>query len=145
MPHRSTIYEWLLDPAYQTFSDSYTRARELQADTHVDEMPDIADDGTNDWMEQHDKDGNLIGWRVNGEAIARSKLRIDTRKWTAGKMRPKKYGDATILKHANSDGDNLPEKSREETIMELAKLTVFLLSKAEKIVDRGVTIEQGDQ
>ena len=30
---------------------------------------------------------------IKPEHINRAKLRIDTRKWMAGKLRPKKYGD----------------------------------------------------
>lgn len=95
MPARSTVFEWLDrdDEIGETFRTKYARARELQADTNVDDMTDIADDGSNDWMEKRDKDGALVGWIVNGEAIARSKLRIETRRWIAEKLRPKKYGN----------------------------------------------------
>jgi hypothetical protein len=33
------------------------------------------------------------GWVANGENIRRAQLRIDARKWMAGKLRPKKYGE----------------------------------------------------
>jgi hypothetical protein len=75
----------------------YARAREEQADAIFDEVLNIADDARNDWMEKHDEDGANIGWRENGEAIRRSQLRIDARKWMAGKLRPKKYGDKLEL------------------------------------------------
>lgn len=101
MPSRSIVYDWLLradeGEPFASFSDQYVRARELQADSFADEIQDIADDGANDWMETHDKDGKLIGWKVNGEAIQRSKLRVDARKWTASKLKPKKYGDRLDL------------------------------------------------
>jgi hypothetical protein len=70
-----------------------TRARELQIEMMEDELLEIADDANNDWMERHDKDGNSIGWTVNGEHIQRSRARIDTRKWIMSKRAPKKYGD----------------------------------------------------
>lgn len=76
------------------------RARETQADAIFDEILDIADDGSNDWMEKHDGEGGNIGWRENGEAIQRSRLRIDARKWMAGKLRPKVYGDKVELEHS---------------------------------------------
>jgi hypothetical protein len=41
---------------------------------------------------------------VNNEAIARSRLRVDARKWLASKMAPKKYGD----KLAVGGADDLP-------------------------------------
>ena len=58
-----------------------------------DELLEIADDATNDWMEKRDRDGEAIGWMVNGEHIQRSRVRIDTRKWIMSKRAPKKYGD----------------------------------------------------
>lgn len=91
MPDKATVFRWL--SVNETFRDLYARAREAQADALVDEIPDIADDGTNDWMERHSPDGENLGWRENGEAVSRSKLRVDARKWVAAKLRPKKYGE----------------------------------------------------
>lgn len=100
MPARSTVHLWLA--ANSTFSDHYTKAREFQADTIFDEILDIADDGTNDWMDRRDDEGGHLGWKENGEAIARSRLRVDARKWMAGKMRAKKYGDKLDVEHSAS-------------------------------------------
>lgn len=96
MPNKSTVLRWLLDPARAAFCDQYTRARELQADVHVDEMPDIADDGSNDYITKTNADGSTYE-QVNSEHIQRSRLRIDTRKWIAERMRPKKYGAKVAL------------------------------------------------
>jgi hypothetical protein len=74
----------------------YARAREVQADTLVDEILEIADDGTNDWMAREGKDGEA-GWALNGEHVQRSKLRVDSRKWFASKVAPKKYGEKLEL------------------------------------------------
>jgi len=91
MPNRVTVYRWLFK--HEEFSNQYAQAREYQAETMADEMTDIADDGSNDWLERHGEEGENIGWRENGEAIRRSALRIDTRKWIAARLLPKKYGD----------------------------------------------------
>jgi hypothetical protein len=107
MPAASTVYGWLLREENAWFVEQYTRAREMQADYLVDEILDIADDGSNDWMERRDEEGGNVGWKENGEALRRSQLRVDSRKWMAGKLRPKKYGDATTLKHADADGGPL--------------------------------------
>lgn len=77
MPSRQTVYKWLLHDA--GFSDNYTRAREAQADYFADEITDISDT---------EPDPN------------RARVRIDARKWVAGKMKPKVYGDRLQL-----DGD----------------------------------------
>ena len=63
------------------------KAREAQADALFDEILEIADDSRNDTV--HGENGDT----PNHEWIARSKLRIDTRKWMAAKLRPKVYGD----------------------------------------------------
>ena len=81
----------------------------MQADALFDEILDIADDGDNDWMERKGEDGQSLGWRENGEALRRSALRVDARKWMAGKLQPKKYSekmqmDATVTHEA---GDSI--------------------------------------
>lgn len=95
MPARSTVFKWLAES--ETFSDMYARAREEQADAIFDEILNIADDGRNDWMERRGEED--AGWVTNGENIQRAKLRIDARKWMAGKLRPKKYGEKLELEH----------------------------------------------
>ena len=91
MPAKSTVFKWLIE--HEAFSDQYARAREAQADSLVDELLDIADDGSNDWMEKRNSSGEVAGWQENGEAIRRSQVRIEARKWIAARLRPKKYGD----------------------------------------------------
>ncbi len=105
MPNKSTVFRWI--DSNPEFRDQYARAREFQADTMADEMQDIADDGSNDWMEKHDHEGNAIGWQLNGEHVQRSKLRIDIRKWNASKLKPKKYGDKITNEVTGADGKDL--------------------------------------
>lgn len=70
----------------------YAQARQLQAEFMADELTSIADEGTNDYMERLTASGELQ--RVyDKEHIARSRLRIDTRKWIMSKVLPKKYGE----------------------------------------------------
>lgn len=91
MPVKATVFSWMRK--YPEFLAQYTRAKQESADAMAEELLDIADDGTNDWMERYNKEGKAIGWQVNGEAVQRSKLRTDTRKWLMAKMKPKKYGE----------------------------------------------------
>lgn len=121
MPHQSTIYDWLAK--YPEFTERYAKARELQADIFAEEILEIADTGKNDWMESNDPDN--IGYKVNGEAIQRSKLRIDTRKWLAGKLRPKKYGDSINQKVTDGDGNPLPVASND-----IAERMIALLERS---------------
>lgn len=107
MPDQRTIFRWLA--AHEGFRQQYARAREAQADAIFDEVLDIADDGSNDWMERHDSEGGNIGWKENGEAIGRSRLRIDARKWMAGKLRPKVYGERIDVKTEHSFSEEMAE------------------------------------
>lgn len=92
MPNISTVLRWVATD--EEMRNQYVRAMEIRADLHHEELLSIADDGRNDWMEIHGEDS--IGYRINGEAVARSKLRIETRKWSMSRMAAKKYGDAII-------------------------------------------------
>ena len=92
MPDKATILRWLADKKKADFREQYVYAREMQADALFDEALEIADDASGDWTE--DKDGKKV---VDHENIQRSRLRVDTRKWAAGKMAPKKYGDKLDL------------------------------------------------
>lgn len=101
MPRQATVFRWLADERYSAFRESYTRAREAQADKIFDEILDIADDARNDWMERRREDGS-VDEVVDHEHIQRSRLRIDARKWMAGKLRPKVYGDK--IEHEHTGG-----------------------------------------
>lgn len=39
--------------------------------------------------------------KYNGDAVQRSKLRVDARKWVAAKLKPKKYGDKIDVTSGN--------------------------------------------
>jgi hypothetical protein len=95
-PSAATILRWVSDNP--EFREQYARAMAMRAELMFEELLEIADDGSNDWMEV--KKGDYEGWRENGEAIARSRLRVDARKWALSKMLPKKYGDKVELEHS---------------------------------------------
>ena len=88
MPSLVTVWKWLNNS--EELVKQYTRAREEQAETLVDEMIDIADYKKDDTY--FDEDGKEV---INQEVIARSRLRVDARKWVASKLKPKKFGDFT--------------------------------------------------
>jgi hypothetical protein len=95
MPGMTTVFKWLGEN--EDFAKLYAHAREAQADLLFDETLEIADDSANDWEERKHFAGDDESPQVNGEAIARAKLRIDTRKWMAAHLRPKKYGEKLDL------------------------------------------------
>lgn len=69
-PGYSTVLAWRSKDA--DFQEQYARAREDQADWHADEIVSIADTEPD---------------------AAKARNRIDARKWKAGKLKPKTYGD----------------------------------------------------
>lgn len=95
MPGTSMMVSWLNDDA--AFAAHYARACEARADALVDEIIEIADDGSGDTYETED---GIV--KINTEVVQRSKLRVDARKWVAAKMRPKKYGDKLDVEHQGS-------------------------------------------
>lgn len=78
MPSKAEVFRWLAQN--EQFRDQYARARETQADTYFDEIIAIADD--------QDQDPNS------------RRIRVDARKWAAGKLRPKVYGEKLDLNHS---------------------------------------------
>lgn len=91
-PCEASFYRWLNDS--EDLRERYARAKSDQAERLVDEMLEIADDSDLDAIA--DDEGNK---RLNSEFVQRSKLRIDTRKWIASKLKPKKFGDKIELDH----------------------------------------------
>lgn len=81
MPNKATVFRWLAQ--FPTFSDQYARCREEQAETHADGLVDISDERPP--LDQFGK--------VDPGYVAAMRLRIDTRKWVASKLKPKKYGE----------------------------------------------------
>lgn len=101
MPAPSTVYLWL--SKHSEFSEQYARAQADRTHAMAEEIMDISDDGRNDWMERNH--GEDKAWVTNGEALQRSRLRVDTRKWLMSKMAPKKYGDKVTNVHSDPDGN----------------------------------------
>lgn len=90
MPSEDTVYTWLLK--HPEFAEKYAKAREYQAARYAEEIVEISDDSTNDWVQRETENGGTVTV-VDHEHIQRSRLRVDSRKWVASKLLPKKYGD----------------------------------------------------
>jgi hypothetical protein len=76
------------------------RARDTRLNRMAEELLDVADDGRNDWMEKQGRNGTITV--LNEEAMRRSTLRLDTRKWLLSKMLPAQYGEH--VEHTGAGG-----------------------------------------
>lgn len=123
MPGRTTVLRWLTEN--EEFRSQYAIAREAQADHMADEILEIADDASNDWMLR--KQGEDQVEVANSEHINRSRLRVDSRKWLLSKLLPKKYGDR--VQHANDPDNPMPGAASADP-RELAKAIVTALKGA---------------
>lgn len=92
MPSKTSVFRWLAE--HQEFRDQYAKAAETRADAIFESMFDIADNAVEE-----------------AAAVAKARLRIDTRKWALARMNPKKYGDKVSqdIDVKSSDGSMTPK------------------------------------
>ena len=111
MPALGTVMRWL--SKHEEFQEQYTRTRELQAELQHEDIIEISDDCTDDVEVLTTQEG--ITKRINHSAIARAKVRIDTRKWIMERMAAKKYGakqDVKLVVH------KAPLKEEDEALLD---------------------------
>lgn len=119
-PTAKTFWEWLGHKDRAWLRDLYARAKEDQAEILADEILEIADDGRNDWVEKRIRGKEVV--LCDKEHIQRSRVRIDSRKWLLSKLKPRKYGDAALIKHAGADGEGPVQVERIDRLGEIADL-----------------------
>jgi hypothetical protein len=90
MPARATVFRWLT--GNEEFRRSYALARESRAEELLDEILEIADDSSGDYVERVLPDGKVV-MVPNPENIRHARLRIKARKWALARMTPRKYGN----------------------------------------------------
>lgn len=121
MPGMTTILRWL--GRHESFRGQYARARELQAEVLADEVVDIADDATKDWLPEAGAEGSVAGVTPNHEQIQRSRLRVDARKWFAARLAPRKYGDRQIHENVYPEGLPVQRVEQTNTVLDVADMT----------------------
>jgi hypothetical protein len=99
MPNRATVFRWLASNA--EYRDQYARARESQADAIFDEILHIADTPQTGQKTVSKATGLEI---TEADMIEHRRLQVDARKWIAGKLAPKKYGDKIQAEHTGEVG-----------------------------------------
>lgn len=78
MPNKGTVMRWLA--ADKEFEAMYSQALLLRGELYGEEVVAVADD--------------------NSIPADQKRIMVDSRKWTAARLLPKKYGDRVALDHA---------------------------------------------
>lgn len=94
-PSTQTVFRWLRQ--HDEFRDQYARAKEESADAMAEEIAEIAD-----IPPAYGPDGKID----NGD-VQNRRLQIDTRKWLASKLKPKKYGDKVQVDGPGAGGAHI--------------------------------------
>lgn len=103
MPAETTIQRWRY--RIPEFRLQYAQAKMIQADLLAEECLEIADDSSGDG--RLTEDGKTM---IDGEFVARSRLRVDTRKWLASKLLPRQYGDKSLLEQKTEENELLKQE-----------------------------------
>jgi hypothetical protein len=130
MPCRMTVCRWLA--AEEGFRTMYAMARKLQAETYQDEIVDISDTPqigikktTREW-------GTEV---AEGDMVEHRRLRVDARKWAASKLDPKKYGEASLVKLADNEGNRLTEMDDTQRAVRLAAICASISARQNRALD----------
>lgn len=99
---RVNISKWLIHHANQEQRSQYALAIQQSADALSEDAMEVAYDDSLDIG--FDDTGKPF---VKGENIQRSRLKVDTLKWAAGKRYPKKYSDRIVQQQ---EGGETPVK-----------------------------------
>jgi hypothetical protein len=114
----------------------YARAREMQMELRADELLEIADDGSNDWMEVDVAAGRII--RVfDHEHARRSELRIRTRMWLMSKFAPRRFGEHPQLDAGKETREAIAAKSDAERLEEMLALIARAKRRVAEAIQSG--------
>ena len=87
----STVLDWT--EANPAFGAQYARVRACAYRMLADEIIEISDES----MVEAKYQGDDVKLDLSATAVARNRLRVDSRKWMLSKMLPKVYGDKLEL------------------------------------------------
>lgn len=90
MPDRKSVRRWV--KSNPDFALIYKEAKEDAADAFAEELIDIADEE----VPLDDKG------RLDSGVVQKQRLKVDTRKWIASKLKPKSYGDKLDVAHSGN-------------------------------------------
>jgi hypothetical protein len=102
MPSHTAIYEWL--SKHKEFAEQYARAKEDSGDSDADRIEEIAE--------------KVLSGEIDPQ---QGRVAMDAYKWTAGKKRPKKYGDRVQQDVNINDYSSMSSDERKNKIAELQR------------------------
>jgi hypothetical protein len=118
--NRATIVQWVVDDV-DGFADAYTRAKDIGIDELADDMLDISNTPVMGTETTQKADGSAEV--KTADMLGHRKLQIETRRWLAERMAPKKYGLRQGLDMTNSDGSlQMDESTRSARVAQLLAL-----------------------
>jgi hypothetical protein len=97
-PTAGTVLDWV--EKYPAMAEQYAYARSVGYKLLADEIIAISDEADVEARYQNE-DVKLV---LDATAVARNRLRIDTRKWMLSKMLPKVYGDKITSEVTGANG-----------------------------------------
>ena len=101
----SAVYDWMeLNPQ---FAEEYAQVRARAYRMLADEIIEISDEAEVEAKYQ----GDDVKLDLSATAVARNRLRVDSRKWMLSKMLPKVYGDKLETTHQGVDGGPIKTES----------------------------------
>jgi hypothetical protein len=115
-PHCESLHR------HEDFGQQYARAREHQMQLRADELLEIADNASNDWMGVETTSGRIV--RVlDREHLERSEIRIKTRQWLMARYAPKVFGKRLTLTDADGGSvQNLGSQTNKDRYAGAVKL-----------------------
>lgn len=113
LPTAETIRVWRWEKTI--FSANYAEAKRFQAELMAESLEDVIDE-TSEYVYE-DENGVT---RVDGGMVAKARLVIDTRKWTASKLAPKIYGDQKQVEELQSQNQSI-KRELDDLRIKLAK------------------------
>lgn len=131
-PKPETIRKWLSANLYPEFTRNYELAKQEQSDIMADEIIDIVD-------EMPLQAENKVQGRYE---VERARLRVDSRKWVAAKLKPKKYGERILQELSGRDG--APIQTQNLPNVDLSKLNDEQLAQLENILAIAGTAPGGE-
>ena len=117
------------------FCEAYALAQEQRQELRADEILEIADNSTNDWVDYETKSGRVIR-QFDYEHSRRSELRIKTRQWLMERLGRRRYS-TQITVEAGSELTKLAQQSDAQRLADAVALMERVRSRVIEAEDSG--------